>query len=43
MTIYINGFKASKLDLAMLQRDINRGMSVTVRRTQKGNLAITTA
>lgn len=43
MTIYINGVKASKFDLEMLQRDIGRGMEVTMRKTAKGNVAITTA
>lgn len=43
MTIYINGFKASKFDLEMLCRDFKRGtQTITVRKTKKGNISVTT-
>ena len=44
MCIYINGFKASKFDLAMLCRDVNNGnQAIQIHKTKKGNIAVTTA
>ena len=41
--IYINGIKASKKDLEVLQKIIKQGiLTVSAHFTKKGNLAITT-
>ena len=43
MTIYINGFKASKADLRKLENDSKAGkVQVFAKTTKKGNLAFTT-
>ena len=43
MTIYINGYKASKKDLLSLEKDIKQGtQQATAHKTKKGNLAIKT-
>ena len=43
MTIYINGFKASKKDLQKLQNDSKAGrVKVSARTTKGGNIAFRT-
>lgn len=43
MTIYINGFKASKADLRKLENDSKAGkVRVSAKTTKKGNIAFKT-
>ncbi len=44
MTVYINGFKASKADLAYLQQQLNKGQAniISISKTKAGSIAIRT-
>lgn len=44
MTVYINGFKASKADLEYLQQQLNKGQAniISIRKTNCGSIAIST-
>lgn len=44
MTVYINGFKATKADMEYLQQLINKGQAniTSIKKTKRGNIAIKT-
>lgn len=42
MIVYINTIKASQKDYNRLLEDIKNGLAVTIKRTAKGNISITT-
>lgn len=44
MTVYINGFKATKADMDYLQQLINKGQAniISVKKTKCGSIAIKT-
>lgn len=44
MTVYINGFKATKADLAYLQKQLDKGQAniISIKKTNCGSIAIST-